>query len=131
MPANRSRTMYADMDFLLALLKKDDWLQESAEAVYRKHREELWTSEAAIIELMILCERENFDVEQKLVALEQLLDVRADMDTYLTAAHYMQEHGLHTFDALHAARCDDDTMLSTDSDYESLAIDQFNFNQNQ
>jgi hypothetical protein len=41
----------------------------------------------------------------------------------------MREHGLHTFDALHAASCGYDTMLSTDQAYSQLDIEQFNFHE--
>ncbi|MDS0299421.1 hypothetical protein NDI76_11775 [Halogeometricum sp. S1BR25-6] len=37
--------MYAETDFLLALIKDEDWLGEAAETVYREHRDELWTSQ--------------------------------------------------------------------------------------
>ncbi|ELZ84729.1 hypothetical protein C453_11961 [Haloferax elongans ATCC BAA-1513] len=32
--------MYAETDFLLALLKDEDWLGNAAEAVYRAHQDE-------------------------------------------------------------------------------------------
>ncbi len=35
--------MYAETDFLLALVKDDDWLGDAAVSVYREHSEELWT----------------------------------------------------------------------------------------
>jgi len=37
--------MYAETDFLLALIKDEDWLGDAAETVYREHRDELWTSQ--------------------------------------------------------------------------------------
>ena len=119
--------MYADTDFILALLKDDDWLQDSAKEVYRKNNDEIWTSQIAVIELMIVCENEGFDVERKLVDLEQLIEIKAEMDQFLTAAHYMKNHGLHTFDALHAAYCGDETILSTDKEFEKLDIQNYNF----
>ena len=41
--------MYAETDFLLALIKDDDWLGDAAESVYRDRRDELWTSQFTLI----------------------------------------------------------------------------------
>ncbi len=41
--------MYAETDFLLALIKDNDWLGEAAETVYRTRRDELWTSQCTRI----------------------------------------------------------------------------------
>lgn len=32
--------MYADTDFLIGLIKEDDWLTEAAEKVYKENRDE-------------------------------------------------------------------------------------------
>lgn len=41
--------MYAETDFLLALIKDEDWLGDAAAAVYRDHQDELWTSQFTLI----------------------------------------------------------------------------------
>ena len=46
--------MYAETDFLLALIKDEDWLGDAAEAVYRDHQDELWTSQFTLIELLMV-----------------------------------------------------------------------------
>ena len=33
--------MYVETDFILALLKEDDWLSDNAEKIYRENREDL------------------------------------------------------------------------------------------
>jgi len=56
--------MYVETDFLLALIKDDDWLGEAAESVYRERREELWTSGLTLIELLLVAYREGRDAER-------------------------------------------------------------------
>jgi hypothetical protein len=51
--------MYVDADFLLALIKDNDCLGERAEAVYREHADDLWTSQFALIELLMVAYRED------------------------------------------------------------------------
>ncbi|MCX2819406.1 hypothetical protein EGH25_08590 [Haladaptatus sp. F3-133] len=53
--------MYAETDFLLALIKDDDWLSEGAEEVYKENRDRLWTSEYTLVELMVVAYREEKD----------------------------------------------------------------------
>ena len=50
--------MYAETDFLLALIKDEDWLGEAATTVYHEHRDELWTSQFTLIELFMVAHRE-------------------------------------------------------------------------
>ncbi|MFC7174615.1 hypothetical protein ACFQL0_17200 [Haloplanus litoreus] len=78
-------------DFLLALIKTDGWLGESAEAVSREHRNGLWTSQFSLIELLPVAN-----------AVE-LLEVRGDAETMLAAASYVAQEGLTPFDALHSS----------------------------
>ncbi len=36
--------MYTETDFFLALLKPKDWLKDNAEKIYKKHKDDIWTS---------------------------------------------------------------------------------------
>ena len=56
--------MYAETDFLLALVKDEDWLGERAEAVYRDHGDDLWTSRLTLVELLLVADREGMDAER-------------------------------------------------------------------
>lgn len=112
--------IYADTDFILALLKDSDWLKKSAREVYKEKEDEIYTSQVTLNELLILCERENLDPKQKLGTLEMLIEVRADMDKYLEAAHYMKEHGIHTFDALQIAFSNENKILTTDQEIKEI-----------
>ncbi|EMA06323.1 type II toxin-antitoxin system VapC family toxin [Haloferax denitrificans] len=113
--------MYAETDFLLALIKDEDWLGDAAEAVYRNHRDELWTSQFTLIELLMVAYREERDTERVVANVAALLEVRGDVDTVLTAATYVEDHGFTPFDALHLVESDGDTIVSSDETYESFA----------
>lgn len=113
--------MYAETDFLLALIKDEDWLGDAAEEVYRDHRDELWTSQFTLIELFMVAYREERDTERVVTNAAALLEVRGDVDTVVTAATYVEDHGFTPFDALHLVESDGDTIVSSDETYESFA----------
>ena len=113
--------MYAETDFLLALIKDEDWLGDAAEAVYREHRDDLWTSQFTLIELLMIAYREDRDTERVITNAASLLDVRGDVDTVVAAATYVEDHGFTPFDALHLVESDGDTIVSGDETYDSFA----------
>jgi len=96
--------MYVETDFLLALITDEDWLGEAAETVYREYRDELWTSQFTLVELLLVAYREGRDAE-----------------TVVTAATYVEDHGFIPFDALHLVESDGETIVSSDGTYESFA----------
>ncbi|WP_411966363.1 PIN domain-containing protein [Haloferax sp. YSMS24] len=113
--------MYAETDFLLALIKDEDWLGDAAEAVYRDHQDELWTSQFTLVELLMVAYREGRDTERVVTNAAALLDVRGDVDTVVAAATYVEDHGFTPFDALHLVESGGDTIVSSDETYESFA----------
>jgi len=113
--------MYVETDFLLALIKDEDWLGERAESVYREHEADLWTSQLALIELLLVAYRENRDAERVVTNAANLVDVRGDVDAVVAAATYVEDHGLTPFDALHLVQSDGDTVVSSDDAYDGLA----------
>ena len=113
--------MYAETDFLLALIKDEDWLGDAAEEVYHDHRDELWTSQFTLVELLMVAYREARDTERVITNAAALLEVRGDVDTVVTAATYVEDHGFTPFDALHLVESDGDTIVSSDETYESFA----------
>ena len=113
--------MYAETDFLLALIKDEDWLGEAAETVYRTHRDELWTSQFTLIELLLVAYREDRDTERVVTNAADLVEVRGDVDTVVAAATYVEDHGFTPFDALHLVQSDGDTVVSSDGAYEGFA----------
>lgn len=113
--------MYAETDFLLALIKEEDWLGEAAKTVYRDHRDELWTSQFTLIELLLVAYREDRDTERVVTNAANLIEVRGDVDTVVAAATYVEDHGFTPFDALHLVESDGDTVVSSDGAYEEFA----------
>ncbi|NUB92206.1 PIN domain-containing protein [Haloterrigena sp. SYSU A558-1] len=112
--------MYAETDFLLALIKDDDWLGDAAESVYREHRDELWTSQFTLIELLMVAYREERDTERVVSNAANLVEVRGDVETVVTAATYVEDHGFTPFDALHLVESNGETIVSSDDTYEDV-----------
>lgn len=113
--------MYVETDFLLALIKEDDWLGDAAESVYEDHSEEIWTSRFTLIELLLVAYREGLDSERVVTNAAALIEVRGDVETVVTAATYIEEHGFTPFDALHLVEADGDTIVSSDDAYDGFA----------
>lgn len=83
--------MYAETDFLLALIKDEDWLGTRAETVYRDTQGELWTSAFTLVELLLVAYREDLCATRVVANATELVDVRGDSDTVLTAATYVED----------------------------------------
>lgn len=113
--------MYVEVDFLLALIKDDDWLGERAAELYDEHREELWTSHYTLVELLLVAYREDRNTERVVANASRLVEVRGDVETVLAAASYVEEHGLTPLDALHLVRSGDDPIVSSDSSYDPFS----------
>ncbi|SDC83664.1 PIN domain-containing protein [Natrinema hispanicum] len=112
--------MYAETDFLLALIKDDDWLGDAAESIYREHHDELWTSQFTLIELLMVAYREERDTERVVSNAANLVEVRGDVETVVTAATYVEDHGFTPFDALHLVESNRETIVSSDETYEDV-----------
>jgi len=110
--------VYAETDFLLALIKGDDWLSERAEEIYEGYSDEIWTSEHALLELMLVAYREDRDVLGTVANVDELVEVRGEIDRALSAANYVENHGMTPFDAVHLVRSGDDMIVSSDSAYD-------------
>jgi hypothetical protein len=113
--------MYAETDFLLALIKDEDWLGDAAEAIYHRHQGELWTSQFTLIVLLMLAYREELQTERVISNATSLLEVRGDQDTVVAAATYVEDHGFTPFDALHLVESGGDVIVSSDKSYDSVA----------
>ena len=113
--------MYAETDFVLALIKEDDWLGEAAEEVYDEHSDELWTSPRTLVELMLVAYREDWDVLRSVAAAKELMEVRGNTEDILAAASYVKDQGFTPFDALHLVESGDDVLVSSESDYDGFS----------
>lgn len=120
--------MYVETDFLFALAKHDDWLQDEAKAALEA--EDVHTSILAYAEFLVrIYDRgEGFDtdVPRLTVNLLELVPVRPQTheDALLAAATYLDEHEMTPFDALHAgiAATQNESILSSDQSYDDLDI---------
>ncbi|WP_435063509.1 type II toxin-antitoxin system VapC family toxin [Halobaculum sp. EA56] len=111
---------YVETDFVLALIKEDDWLSAAAEEYYREHGDELWTSTHTLVELMLVAYREDRNVERVVANATALVEVRGDTDSVLAAANAVEEDGLTPFDALHLIAADGDRIVSSDGSYDGV-----------
>lgn len=113
--------MYAETDFLLALIKDSDWLSERAEEVYEENRDDIWTSEYTLIELMVVAYREDKDVLGTVSNAEELIEVKGNMEDVLAAANYVENEGLTPFDAVHLVKSRGEKIISSDDSYDDFS----------
>jgi len=114
---------YADTDFFLAIIKDSDWLKESALKKYSEYRGRIWTSAATLIEIMFFAKKVGLDAEEVVVDALDIAELRgADRSTFLLAAHYVKHKGTNVLDALHAAFCGNDEIISSDAVFDELGL---------
>ena len=107
--------IYADTDFFIALVKDDDWLQERATELAREHENEIYTSRATLLELLVISDRFAFDRIEALSHALEIAQVEEDESVLFRAADYMNRHGLTAFDAYHVAFAAEDPIISSDN----------------
>ena len=115
--------MFADTDFLFALVKESDWLKQHASKLLKDYKGRLTSSVSVMIELALLCDRTKRPVLPTFVNILEIVNV--DESTHsvcLRAALFIDKYGLNTFDAFHAAYCNGDTIISSDSVYEKVGL---------
>jgi hypothetical protein len=112
--------MYVEADFLLALIKDDDWQGKAAEEVYTTHGDRLWTSQLTLIELLLVAYREDREAERVVTNAAALVEVDGDVETVVTAATYVDDYGFTPFDALHFVESDGETIVSSDEAYDQV-----------
>ena len=114
-------TVFVETDFLLALAKDDDWLQERAETVLEKR--EIVTSPFAYLEMLIVLERHQFDYVRLFANLLDVVPVGDEDEQQIvlkTVAYF--EDGMMPFDSFHAATAEicGLPILSSDKAYEDV-----------
>ncbi len=91
---------YADSDFFLALLKESDWLKDKAVKIYEKNKGDLYISPFTIIELMIVCTREEIPLKETLQQISRIAGTTfIKWNMYFRACDYI-EQGATIFDSL-------------------------------
>ena len=117
--------MFADTDFLLALLKESDWLKKTAIKVLKEHKGKIKTSVSVMIELGHICKRLRINTLETFANIFELIEV--DKETYsicMQAAVYIEKYNLTVFDAFHAAFCGTDKIISSDSAFDDIGIER-------
>lgn len=124
--------MYVETDFLIALVKDDDWLRGHALQALAD-RDDIHTSILAYAELLVMFydrEQSGFDIDVPR-AMANLLDVvpiepQHHEDAVLAAATFIEEYDMTPFDALHAGvvATGDGSVLSSEQDYDSVGVDR-------
>ena len=118
-------TVYVETDFVLALAKDSDWLQQSAEEALDEYDVE--TSAFSYLELLLARERYEFDYVPLVANLLELVPVRNEEEgqIVLKAVNYYDE-GMTAFDAFHAATAETRTLnvLSSEKDYEDIEVER-------
>lgn len=118
-------SVYVEADFILALIKEDDWLQSQAGELYREYEGEIFSSSHAILEVLMVLDLE--EVENFPALVEDILGIAdllfVDEETVFQAAFYMEE-GATPFDAFHAAFADEMSIISSDKKYDELDLDR-------
>ena len=124
--------MYVETDFLIALLKDDDWLQDAALQAL-DDRDDIYTSILAYGEVLVLFyDREqaayDIDVPRAITNLLELVPIEPAKheDAVLAAATFLDDYRLTPFDALHAgmATISDESVLSSEKDYDTVGLDR-------
>jgi predicted nucleic acid-binding protein len=120
--------VYVETDFLIALAKDSDWLKDNAESVLQDEDTEVSTSILAYAEFLLLAEKYDIDRVRAVSNLLEMVPVAPEdhSQAVLKAAKYQEEHGMTTFDALHAglAETRGACILSSEKDYDSLDIER-------
>ena len=124
--------MYVETDFLTALVKDDDWLQDAAIRALEE-RDNIHTSILAYAEILVLFyDREaatyDIDAPRAITNLLELVPIqpKEHEDAVLAAAAFIDEDDLTPFDALHAGivTTGENRVLSTEQDYDTVGLDR-------
>ncbi|MBI2655315.1 PIN domain-containing protein [Candidatus Woesearchaeota archaeon] len=115
--------MFADTDFILALVKDTDWLKENAVNILKENKGKIRTSVSVMIEMALMCKKFKVNTMNTFAHIFEIIDV--DGETYsvcMRAALYIEKYNLNVFDAFHASFCGEDKIISSDDVYESVGI---------
>ena len=117
--------MFADTDFILALVKDTDWLKENAVKILKDNKGKIKTSISVMIEIALMCKKLKINTMNTFAHVFEIINI--DEETYsvcMRAALYMEKYNLNVFDAFHAAFCGDDKIISSDDIYENVGIER-------
>lgn len=114
--------LYADSDFFLALTIDGDRLHAAAKREYERHRGNIRTSLAAVLEILLISKRFGGSPMELVSCIMDTAKIDlVDEAALLLAAHYIEDEHLSVFDAFHAALCGGE-IISSDHVYDRLGI---------
>ena len=117
--------MYADLDFFLALLKKNDWLKSKAEKIYKDNYKEIWTSTITLQEIILYAVREGHNPSEYIEKILGLVKVKESIITVeicLGVTDLIDKYNFTIFDAFHAMICEGDIIISSDRIYDKVGL---------
>jgi len=113
---------YADTDFFLALMKKSDWLKNKAKKIYEEHKETISVTPFTVVEIMIICKRENIPIKETLFQISRIAKLESsEWDVFFRASGYI-EKGATIFDSLLMAFCNNNIIIGSDSIYKKFGF---------
>ena len=113
--------MYADTDFFLALIKKEDWLKISAKKIYEEYKGSINTSIITLTELALVAKKMDMDIEEVFGSLFQLCKVDdITLEEGMEIAHLIHDEQVGIFDSFHAVLSRGRTIISSERVYEKL-----------
>jgi len=116
--------VYADTNFFISFLNKDDSLHAEAQRIYTKYKNNLDTSLLTIAELLVGCEKRGLDPEIIVSSVFQIVNVFGiTLEQALRASHYMKEKKLSAIDALHASLSNFE-IISSDKDFDKVDVNR-------
>lgn len=114
---------YADSDFFLAILKNSDWLKEKAKKLYNENKDDIWVSPFTVVEIMIVCKREDILIKETLVQMSRIAKLEfVPWEIFFKACDYISE-GATVFDSLLMAFCGENKIISSDKVYEKFGFE--------
>ena len=117
--------MFADSDFIFALIKESDWLKNNAGKIFEKYKGNIKISISVIIELALVCKKFNMECVEMFSNLFQLFETdEGTREITMRAAIYIDKHKLNVFDAFHASFAFKDKIISSDSIYEIVGLER-------
>jgi len=122
--------VYADTNFFLALIKKDDWLGEKARKALEEYEDKLKTSLPTFIEIMFLSEDYDWDLYRAFSYITEIAEVDHSEEILLQAVEFKEEEGFTTIDAFQAALTSG-SILSSDQNFDKIEAERIKLEKNQ
>ena len=117
--------MFADTDFILALIKDSDWLKEKATRILNENNGDISTSVSVMIEIALIFKRLNINALDSFANIFELIKMsEEDYAVSIRAALYIEKYKLNVFDAFHAAYCGDEKIISSDKVYGKVGLER-------